>query len=987
MSPIARRPGCESGREQPNHINPAAGHRYFGLPRSLRPNEFYAMSMYVNENSVFTTHSPASAPCTRSALWPALGLLLIVSSTAAAGCSWWKSDEKKTTTENGAPPGATSAVPLWPAPKVIWQTPYKGAVLPLAATPDTALAVSYRVRRHWAAPRRLAGFRLDDGRKRWETRKAPKMMRRTAPWSISHAVHCHKKRCVLVYQRSRDRVRAIDTKTGDARWRDESEHGVALCADEVALAADKHLRLLHPETGKVVRTVDLADPKTGGRANGVMTALQEKSGVHCPPAAPHRFLIARDDGGQIQSLDTTTGKLVWRFDVEGDTGEHLFSLPHAEDTILVPTLFPDTTRAAELAAWPVTTQQAKPAWRLEIEGRVRTKWIKRNSDRILLRASTESDREFLVRLERRTGKRLSRVQIPDIKHCVPGGKNVYYCRGPYAILALATPDGDLLWKSALGPKRRRVHSVWSVGPWVAAETAAKLWLLDAKTGKPVSHFPKKLGSARIDINAVLGPDDDRLYLVVKTFQATAALDRRYLLSIDGRTGKILYQKRLGRPTPSTRESRIRYKERDLGVPVLYLPAANEPKPTPPRIFSAVGRLIRLINGADGKVIREFGMPGEKDRPTGLLSTNDGVAIVERGDLMMAVDIDEARLLWRKFAPQQELILHHGPEAFLEDGRGRLEWISPKGAKPLPESLRKAMGSERPDLAMATEHLFIARAGKKAHFIDRQTGKMVGELAGHWVFIRQDDFVLGIRQLRREGKNGRYSGLHSKTGKVRWKRTVSEPQRKTRPNSAAAATADTKTVPPVFAHERRWPVNWMHGATTAKHPQAKGVFLITDAVGRCVFALDGASGKNKWTACFGKLTGPPQSARGYLFLTARSPARSYSPADPAPTPPVAADPKSKRPPADANDRAHLYAIRLHDGRIKKIFFAPEGKNIKLGMAPPSPEGLLLCTLESAGNKKGKDELVALELWPAPKRIARLGFLWPFSPKAWKPLIGR
>jgi outer membrane protein assembly factor BamB len=663
-----------------------------------------------------------------------------------------------------------------------------------------------------------------------------------------------------------------------------------------------------------------------------------------------RFLIARDDGGEVQSLDGSTGKLAWRFSVEGELGERVLELPRSGGTLLVPAVFPEKTRAAEIAAWKRGTVDGEPLWRVTIEGLVRRKWIKQNSERLLLRATEKSDREYLVRLDRDSGEKLSRVQIPDIKHCVPGPADVYFCRSATSILALETPGGELVWESDLGSSRKRVHSVWWAGKWVAAESASKLYLLDAKSGEKVSSFPKKLDGARIDINDVLGPQGHQVYLVVKTFQESARLDRRYLVAIDGRTGKKVYEKRLGIPTSGRRDHRVRYDERDLGVPVIYLEPDGE---KPARIFSAVGRLVRLINASDGEIVREFGMPGGKKRPTGLLSEDKGVALVERGKLLIAIDIEEARVLWRKHVPSQEVIHHHGREAFLEDIRGNLEWVSPAGSKPLPATLTKTMRSERPDLALANEGLFIARSGKKALFVDRETGKVENEIEGRWIFFYQGDLILGMRQLRRGGKPGVYVGLDIETGKTRWKRSV-------------ATEARSGTLPPTFSRERRWPVNWMAGAG--------GRFLITDSAGRCVTALDSGDGETVWTVCFSKLTGPPLSARGYLLVPARGPATMLAEGVAGP-----AGETSKK----NGDRSALYAVRLRDGRVRRIFTGPEGKSLHLGTARPTSNGLLLATLSDPSSKM--DELAALRLWREPRRIEKLGFAWPLSARAWQPLI--
>ncbi len=840
-----------------------------------------------------------------------------------------------------------------PEPALIWKSEYTGTVRPLKIQGERALAVSYAFKRHWAAPRRVVAFNMQNGVLLWDDTNVPDMMVRTAPWSVSHAVSCRDTRCFLAFQQKRSLVYAIDLAIGDGVWKERGSHGVGATADGFVLSDGSTLSTIRPDTGQTLRSIDLTQPETGALPSGVKSSLADRSIIQ---VLDRGVLVTRDDGGELQLLEHETGKLKWSFRHEGELGDRVRPLPVVDDKILVPAVFPDKERDAELAAWPMETDSAEPAWRIPLSGRVRGQQIKEGGDIILVRAEERGDREFLARIDRATGKKLSRVQMPSVSHCVPGPPEKYFCRTGNDVSAFDPVTGKLLWRNDLGSERKRVLSIWWVGPWVAAETAGKLWILSTKDGVPITNYKKELNDARIDINAALDPVGDILPLVVRTYQESDHLDRRYLVGFDVKKSEPVYEVRLGNPTPNTRYNRIKYRDRRLRVPVLFV--APEKEGEEPHVFSAAGNSIRIIRATDGEVLRVFKMPGDAKRPTALISEDSGVALLERGDLMLAVETRTAKILWRKFVGNQEAVLQNGPEALLQDVHGDYELVSPKGATPLPDEFLSAFRGPGLVTAFMTDRFLIARHGGKAHFFDREINEITGEIDGNWFFFRNADNLVGLRHLHRKGGGGVYVCVDIKSGKPLWTREPGE-------------NPEVDPVPEPPRRERQWPVNWVRGVPTLETiKDAKGVFLVTDPSGKCVIALEPDSGAVRWTICFRNLTGLPTYARGYILLAAHGPAlrrRDAGKSRKEDTEETDDDSKEESPP----EGSHLYAINAATGKPLLVYTAPPGWEVFLGTAPPDSKGRLLVSLAPLGRTTKKDKLAALDLWPDK------------SPKAEKP----
>lgn len=835
----------------------------------------------------------------------------------------------------------------WPEPELIWKSEYRGTVRPMEIHGERGLAVSYQFKRHWAAPRRVVAFNMENGVLLWDDTNRPDMMVRTAPWSLSHAIACREKRCFLAYQQKRSQVYALDLATGDGVWKERGSHGVGATKDGIVLSEDSTLSVLRPDTGQTLRSFDLTKPETGALPSGVKSSLSDRSMIQ---VLDQGFLLTRDDGGELQLLDDETGKLKWSFRQEGELGDRVRPLPVVDGKLLVPAVFPDKERDAELAAWPLETDSAEPSWKVSLSGRVQGRQIKEGGDIILVRSAERGDREFLARIDRGTGKKLSRVQMPGVSHCVPGPMDKYFCRTGNDVSAFDPATGKLLWKNDLGSERKRVMSIWWVGQWVAAETAGKLWILSAEDGIPVTTYEKKLKDARIDINAVLGPVGDILPLVVRTYQESDNLDRRYLvgLNLKEKDSEPIYEIRLGVPTPTTRYNRIKYRDRRLRVPVVFVPPEKEGEE--PVVFSAAGNSIRLIRAKDGEVAKAFKMPGDAKRPTALISEDSGVVILERGDLMLAIQTRTAKILWRKFVGNQELVLQNGAEALLQDIHGDYELVTQEGSTSLDEEFTANFRGRGFVTAFMTDRLFIARHGGKVHFFDREKKEITGEIEGNWYFYRNADYIVALRHIHRKGGGGVFVSVDIESGKSLWTREPGE-------------NPEVDPVPEPPRRERQWPVNWVRGVPTLENIEdAKGVFLVTDSSGKCVIALEAASGAVRWTICFGNLTGLPVYGRGYILLAAHGPALRRKDAQ-----------KSRKEDAEEKDNddsaeesppegSQLYAINAATGEPRLVYTAPAGWEVFLGTAEPDSKGRLLITLAPQGRTTKKDKLAALNLWP-------------------------
>ena len=890
----------------------------------------------------------------RSFTITALFTSITIFSLSVGGC---KKKKKEASTEKADK--ATKEIIPWPSPKLLWKSPFSGTVRPLEIHRDKALALSYRVKRHWAAPSRVVAFNLKTGKLLWDERKAPNMMVRTAPWSVSYGISCAEERCFLAYQRQNSWVYGLDLSTGDAIWRERGAHGVGVVDEGFVVSQETRLSIRGADTGRELRHIDLSDPKTGALPNGVKSALTEGTVVQ---VLDQGYLITREDGGELQLLDKKSGKLKWRFRQKGELGDRILNLPMADEKLLVPAVFPDKERGAELASWPMDTTSTKPTWRLSLNGRVRGSGIKGNKESILLRAAEKGDRDFLVRVDRKTGKKLSRVQMPGVRHCVPGPPNKYICRTGNDISTFESSTGKLLWKNNLGSERKRVQSVWWAGQWVAAETADKLWILSTEDGKKVTTYKKELKDARINVNAVLAPTGDILPLVVRTFQEYERLDRRYLVGLNTKTGESAYEIRLGIPSRSRRDNRISYRERRLGVPVLFVEPTEKEKE--PRIFSASGNTVRLIKAADGEKLKEFKMPGDDKRSTALISENNGVVLVEHGELMLAIDINKATILWRKHVGSQEALLQNGGEALLKDDRGEHQLLSQKGAEPLPKELLEHLGYRRYVVAYMTDKFFIVRSGGKVEFFNRERKEITGSLDGNWYFYGERDNMLAVRHVQRKGGGGTFVGIDIEKGKPSWKREPGE-------------NPEVDPVPEPVRRERQWPVNWIRSVPTLETIKgAEGAFIMTDSSGKCVVAIEPESGKLRWTLCFGKLTGLPVFAKGYILLAAHGPAMKRKGLNPSQksstknhkaksednkTKDIQDSSKAKTDEEKPPEGSQLYAVKVSTGKPKLVYTAPPGWEVFLGTAKPDSEDRLLITLAPLGKTTKKDHLAALSLW--------------------------
>ena len=191
------------------------------------------------------------------------------------------------------------------------------------------------------------------------------------------------------------------------------------------------------------------------------------------------------------------------------------------------------------------------------------------------------------------------------------------------------------------------------------------------------------------------------------------------------------------------------------------------------------------------------------------------------------------------------------------------------------------------------------------------------------------------------------GLDAATGKVKWRRKPGD-------------NPEVDPVPPPPKRERQWPVVWVRGAPTLqKIKEAKGAFLVTDSSGKCVVALEPASGKARWTVCFKKLTGPPVFAKGYVLLAAHGPAARRGQDVPATKGKENAD-------KGGGDASQLFAIKAGTGEVKPVYSAPPGWEVQLGWAQPNEKGQLLFTLAPLGRTTKKEKVALLSLWAKPSK---------------------
>ncbi len=850
---------------------------------------------------------------------PILSFLLWVG--AGSGCSRSHHGGTKGKASSGGHAGDRRRP--WPVSKQAWKSEQTSMVLPLERVGKVVVAVAYSRSR---IPRRLLGIDVATGKVLWETKTllAPELVRRASPWGMCWASAQLGEKSVFAYQRSRNRVTALDAVTGERLWTVTSSHGVTLVDAGMAVSDGKTLQLLDPLSGAQRLSLDLSLPGLGGGSQGVASGLKKKS---CIQGLGKLVLVTRRDGGELQAIDPQAGKLVWRFSEPESLGRHVLRLPVADKTLLVPVGYPDPARMTVIMAWDEPLSDGKPAWFHTLGGKTFRKWIWVTDSSVLALYEDGAKRRFLVRLERSTGKRVYRVQIPLVRSC-RFAEGLLACESAGKVVVYRANNGKEAWQASVGTRRDRLRAIFWAGSRLIAVTAGKILALEGQTGKALWSRPKKLvvestGAVPISVLGVLGSVGPDTLAVVRTKQEEEGLDRVYLVSL--RDDKIAWKRRLGKVPPSKRPNRINANDVDLKVPVVLSRAGDRSV-----VFSAVGGNALLLDAATGKVLRGFSLPGRKDRPTVMYDIEDSIALLERGGLDMAVDVRDAKILWRRARSDAEVTHFGSGEAFFAKVDGEVSWIGGPGKTKLPAALAKVLVARQAKVAFASGSVVFARTPKNV-LVLRRDGSLLRKLRRTGTFFAQDKLVIGLqRRVKSAEVIGAYIGLDQSTGKVRWKAKV-------------AVHSDEPQPPAPVLIERRWPVAWVRSAGK--------LFVTTDAVGRCVVALDAAAGKRKWSLCFDRIEGPPAYAFGYLFVAARGQAHA----------PQQAASGVRRAGASSGQTASLFAIETATGKAKRLFEAGDERKVLLGALQPASDGLFLVTDAPARKRVRSSVLVGLQLW--------------------------
>ncbi len=838
-----------------------------------------------------------------------------------AGCSKSKTGKKQGAEGKAGNAGAKSR--SWPAPKQVWRLDQTSLVAPLELVGNVVVAARYSRSR---LPRHLLGIDESSGKVLWETKTllAPALVRRASPWGMCWAKAEVGGRLIFAYQRPRGRVTALDARTGDRLWTAPSEHGVAFVPAGMALSDGKTIEFVDPLTGRKRLSLDLSLPALGGGAQGVASGLKKKT---CLQALGKLVLVTRRDGGELQAIDPQSGKLAWRFSEPESLGRHVLKLPLSGNKLFLPVGYPDPRRLTVLMAWKSPVLGGKPFWVHAFGGKTFRRWVWTTGESVLALYEDGAKRRFLVRLQRETGKPVYRVQIPSVRDCVLSEGRLA-CESAGKILVYRVSDGKEAWQASVGTRRDRLRKIAWAGSNLVAVTAGKMVALDGKTGKAVWSRPKKLrlestGAVPVRVVSVLGESGGLIFTALRTRQEEARLDRIYLVAFSGE--KVAWKRRLGPVPPRTRPNRINANDVDLKLPLVFSQENGKP-----RIFSAVGGNAVLLDGATGKVLRGFTLPGRKDRPTVMYDLVGSQALLERGGMMMAMDAREAKILWRKAVGMAE-VTHFGQgEAFFVDAKGEVSWIGGPGRTKLPSALSKLLAARNAKVAFASGSFLFARTPKNV-LVVRRDGTVVDKLRRTGTFFSQGGLIFGLqRRLKHPEVIGAYVALDAATGKVLWRKKVH-------------VHAQQGELPAPVLVERRWPVAWTR--------QAGDVFVTTDALGRCLVAVEAGTGARRWVLCFDRIAGPPAVASGYLLLAARG--RPHGPQDAT---------SSVRGNAGASSEASLYAVQLSSGKAVRLADPPAGHKIVFGSFQPDRKGFFVYANAPSGRRQKGVSLLGVALWP-------------------------
>ncbi len=806
----------------------------------------------------------------------------------------------------------------WPKPRVAWRTPHDGYLYPVAlAAGRVVAAVGNRQR----LPRRLVAVEAANGKIAWETKPllAPALVRRAAPWGMCWTVAEAGGKAVFAYQRPHGRVTALDVATGSRLWTVEAEHGAAATKDGVAVSDGKTLRVLEPASGRTLLSLDLSLPALGAGDRKVATGLKKKT---CLQGLGRLVIVNRRDGGEVQALAPAEGKLAWRAWEEGELGRHVLRLPVSGKVLLVPTAYADPEHLSVFWMLPPQGPEARPRWHAALPARVQRKWVWRLGRTILVLGRDEARRWYVVRLQEKTGRELSRVQVPSVQDCVLAGGRLA-CRSGGRVFGIEPASGKVAWDVTVGSGRDRLRTIRAAGRLVLAVTASKVVALDS--GKVAWNWKKRLGEARVSVWEVPGAAGDLVFLVVRTRKEEPRQDRLHLLAL--RQGAVAWQRVLGRVFSRKRPRSV--KAGDVEVkPAVVLTKAQDGSDV---LFVAAGKNLFLLDPLTGKPKRGFSLPGDPKRHTVLLARSGDALLLDRGGLLLAASASQGRLLWRAFVKHADLTFFGGKEAFFVDTEGTVRWVGDrrKGGG-LSKAVAKVIAGGT--VAFADAHRLFVRTDRNVLVVDRSTGRVLRKFRPRTYFYRLGNLLFGLeRRIRPAEKLGAYVALDVETGRRLWKQVVH-------------AKGGQAELPAPVVVERRWPVAWVRAAGP--------VFVTTDTLGQCVVAMKVSDGTLAWTVCFDRVLGEPTYARGYLFVVARG--RPHAPGQ-------AAD--SVRSPG-AKTAEGLFAIRVRDGQARLVYTPPEDRRVRLGSVPPTAKGLLVAVEAPARRRlrHRNNEFVGLKLWP-------------------------
>ncbi len=717
---------------------------------------------------------------------------------------------KKTTDKKDKAPPRAPRVVTPKGPKLtlapLWEKEMLGLSVAGDSPAETIYAITFQGRRNHLSARRQSTFEAVTGVMRWQKKRALSTFRYGVPWTTRFALRPD----ALYYVSKNSNIVPLSLKGGGAGKGLNSVSGFSLF-DTSMVVADRRPYILDSASGQKTTIGGITEIKKGG------TPRLRKD---YPVRVHGTTAFIRTTDGALRALDLKTAREKWRYQDPKDSRRYTYDLPSSKEGVLVPVLYPDLAISTEVR-FPTEEGESE----VTLPGRISTRLDPlQHGSLVSWFISTGPKTHSLSTVDLKEGRLLYSMETPSTR-CDVGGSTMA-CRKKKTLHVFAHSTGELLYKKSFD---RTISFVSVAGERIAVELSdTSLVILSSADGNIIWKGKVVIKNAPTHLAALVHGQGDRIALLLRTdWESRPRLNRLYLRIFSTTMPDSHVDLKLGPPSEHRRDNRVTGA---LGQVSLKTPVWIEGN----TIISAVDGVYMAVDVNRARQLRSFSLPGKGGSPASLVARRQGVALIERGNWLSAVN-DHHKILWSRPMKGQEVADVSGTQAVIHLREG-FEVIDLVTGKPVKTPFK-------PEAAMK----FIAfykgswylKRGKKMQIFEASSLKETDTLPSRYFHFHGLDVIAFTRRSTLKEKAS-WAQLSLASGQVQWRYTFSK-----HPSDLGTARSIAELCPRVPKGDAPW---WAVGTPSG--------YLIPGAAHRCVHLVDPSRGQVTWVRCFHRLGGPP-----------------------------------------------------------------------------------------------------------------------------------